>query len=75
MTNRASSEILAEFLRLTKAVPVVATQEEVEELRVLEEARVKSARDSKVSAEFREKKRREEELLAQARGDVAANAV
>lgn len=52
-------------------MPVEPTAEEREELRLLEEQRVRSARDAKVSAEVRARKRREEELLEQARGDVA----
>ncbi|GAB7349211.1 hypothetical protein MBLNU459_g8137t1 [Dothideomycetes sp. NU459] len=75
MTGRASSDILAEFLRVTNAEPVVPTPEETEQLRVHEEAMARSARESKISADVRENKRREAALLAQARGDVAANAV
>lgn len=74
MTNKSSSEILGEVLRLTKAVAVEATPEERETLEKLEEARAKSERDSLLSKEVRERKKREEELLAQARGDLGVAA-
>lgn len=72
MTHSSSAEILEAFKGLTKGMPVEPTAEEREELRLLEEQRVRSARDAKVSAEVRARKRREEELLEQARGDVAS---
>lgn len=72
MNHRSSAEILGEVLRLTKAEPVEATGEERELLGRLEEQRRRSERDSVLSREVRAKKRREEELLAQARGDLGA---
>ena len=48
--------------------------EERAELRSLEEQSVRSKRDSKRSLEVREARRREKELLEQARGDIAAQA-
>ena len=72
MKFRSNSEILQELLRITKAVPVVPTLEERDELRLLEEQSVRSERDRKSSLEARARVKREKELLEQARGDVAA---
>lgn len=72
MTNRTQENILSDLLAITKARQVEATDEEMETLRTLEEQRVRSARDSKIGLELRAKKKREEALLAQARGEVAS---
>ncbi|KAI5269039.1 hypothetical protein E4T47_07358 [Aureobasidium subglaciale] len=72
MTGRTPEHILTDFMKITSATQVEATQEELESLRSLEEQRVRSERDSKLSLEVREKKKREESLLAQARGDLAS---
>ncbi|KEQ69754.1 hypothetical protein M436DRAFT_55377 [Aureobasidium namibiae CBS 147.97] len=72
MTMRTPENILADLIRITNARQVEATQEELETLRSLEEQRLRSEKDSKLSLEVREKKKREEALLAQARGDVAS---
>ena len=72
MTNRTQENILADLVRITSARQVEATQEELETLRSLEEQRLRSQKDSKLRLEVREKKKREEALLAQARGDVAS---
>ncbi|KAI5197197.1 hypothetical protein E4T42_06769 [Aureobasidium subglaciale] len=72
MTGRTPEHILTDFMKITSARQVEATQEELESLRSLEEQRVRSERDSKLSLEVREKKKREESLLAQARGDLAS---
>lgn len=74
MTQKSSSEILGELLRKTKAVQVEATAEELELLTKLEESRLKSSRDSELSKEVRERKKREEDLLKQARGELDATA-
>ena len=74
MTHTTNSEILDAVVRLTKAYPVEPTVEERAELRSLEEQSVRSKRDSKRSLEVREARRREKELLEQARGDIAAQA-
>ena len=65
-------EILQDVIRLTKAFPVEPTPEEQEEMQLLEEQRVRSLRDSKLSQEVRARQKREQELLQQARGDVAS---
>ncbi|TKA32952.1 hypothetical protein B0A50_01178 [Salinomyces thailandicus] len=72
MKHRTDSEILQEVIRLTKAFPVEPTPEEQEEMRLLEEQRVRSTRDSKLSQEVRARQKREQELLEQARGDLAS---
>lgn len=72
MKNRTDEEILRDFMRVTKAQQVEATPDELEELRRLEEQRIRSERESKISLAVREKKKREEALLAQARGEVDA---
>ncbi|KAK5110968.1 hypothetical protein LTR85_000678 [Meristemomyces frigidus] len=74
MKHRTNSEILTELQRLTKAFPVEPTPEEREEIQMLEDHRVRSARDSKLSQEVRARQKREKELLEQARGDVASQA-
>lgn len=74
MKNRTADEILRDFMRVTNATPVEATAEERDQLQALEEARIRSLRDSKTSQEVRAKKKREEALLAQARGDIATQA-
>lgn len=73
MTHRTQQNILSDLIKITGAKTVEPTPEELDTLRGLEEQRVKGARDSKLSLEHREKKKREEEILAQARGDVAAS--
>ena len=74
MKHKTNAEILDEFVRVTKAYPVEPTVEDREELRVLEEQRVKGLRDSKLSQEVKARVKREKELLEQARGDLAAQA-
>lgn len=72
MKHRTNSDILEQLQMLTKGTPVEATAEDREEMQMLEEHRVKSARDSKLSQEVRARQKREKELLEQARGDVAS---
>lgn len=72
MKHRTNSEILAELVRVTRAYPVEATPAEQEELRLLEEQRLRSRRDSQLSQQVRARVKREQELLEQARGDVAS---
>ncbi|KAL1305212.1 hypothetical protein AAFC00_002130 [Neodothiora populina] len=74
MTNKSSAEIWREVARVTRAVQVEATPEEKETLEKLQEQRLKSERDSALSREVREAKKREQDLLAQARGDMSAAA-
>ena len=66
---------MQELQRITRAQQVEATAEELEEMQSLEEQRMKSARDSKLSQEVRARQKREKELLEQARGDIASQAV
>lgn len=73
MTNRLPGEILADLLRITKAVTVEATAEEREQLAELEEMRTRSEQDSRLGKELMAKRKREEALLAQARGEIAAD--
>ncbi|KAK5711121.1 hypothetical protein LTR15_012606 [Elasticomyces elasticus] len=74
MKHRTNSEILDELVRMTKAKIVEATAEEVEELRALEEQRVRGAKDSAKSLEVRARLKREKDLLEQARGEMAGQA-
>lgn len=74
MTNRVPEEILTDLLRITRATPVLPTAEEQEELQQLEQQRLRSEKDSKLSLSVQDKRKREEEILAQARGEVAADA-
>lgn len=73
MTNRLSPDILQEFTRVTNAYPVEPTPEEKEEMRMLEEQKVRSLRDRERSLEVRARIKREKELLEQARGDIGAS--
>ncbi|KAK0344323.1 hypothetical protein LTR91_011934 [Friedmanniomyces endolithicus] len=75
MKHRTNAEILEELVRMTKAQAVEATEAEREELRSLEEQRVKGAKDSAKSLEVRARVAREKQLLEQARGELAADAV
>lgn len=72
MTNRTPSEILSDLMRLTKATPVEPTPQEKEDLEMLEKMRQRTEVDSKLGLELRAKRKREEALLAQARGEVAS---
>ncbi|KAK1067717.1 hypothetical protein LTR74_006191 [Friedmanniomyces endolithicus] len=75
MKHRTNAEILEELVRMTKAQAVEATEAEREELRSLEEQRVKGAKDSAKSLEVRARVAREKQLLEQARGELAADAM
>lgn len=74
MKHRTNSEILNELIRVTGAYPIEPTPEDREEMRMLEEQRLRSQRDAKLSAEVRARAKRERELLEQARGDLAGQA-
>lgn len=71
MKHRSSAEILEEFVRRTNAFAVEATEQDKEDIRALENQRVRSTKDSALSQEVRAKVKREQELLEQARGDMA----
>ena len=74
MRHRPNSEILSELIRVTGAYPVEPTPEDREEMRLLEEQRVRSEQAAKLSAEVRARAKREKELMEQARGDLAGQA-
>lgn len=69
--HKRESEILEQLMALTKAVAVVATPEEEEQLQQLAEDDKKSELDAQRSAEVNERRRETAALLDQARGDVA----
>jgi large subunit ribosomal protein MRP49 len=72
MKHRLESEILDQLLKLTKARVVRATPEEQRQIQEMEEQNARSERDAAMMAEVRAKKKREEEILTQARGEVEA---
>lgn len=74
MKNRTNSEILAELQRVTEAYPVEPTPEDLEEMRQLEEQRIRSQADSKLAKQVKAKQLREKRMLEQARGEIAAQA-
>lgn len=74
MTNRTATEILRDLMSLTKAMPIEPTPQEREELENLDQMRQRSAEARALSLEVRAKRKREEALLAQARGEIAAQA-
>lgn len=71
LKHRREPEIMALLMATTKATPVHATAEEQAELEELEEQRERSERDTARSAEVNAKRKREAEVLAQARGELA----
>ena len=72
MKHRDQSQILAQLLAITKAVPVEPTEEESEQTRELEEQQRLREQDSKRSKAVNKRRKRTEAMLAQARGEVAA---
>jgi large subunit ribosomal protein MRP49 len=72
MKHRNESEILSKLLAVTKALPIEPTEEELEQIRDLEERKRLGEQDSKRSHALNEKRRRTEAMLAQARGELAA---
>jgi large subunit ribosomal protein MRP49 len=72
MKHKTESQILDELIRLTGAYTIEPTAAEKEELRSLEEQRIRSELDSKAAAERRAAAKREKELLEQAKGEIAA---
>ncbi|TKA69293.1 hypothetical protein B0A49_03114 [Cryomyces minteri] len=74
MKHRTDAEILTQFMEATKATVVEATPEELEEMRELEEQGARSQRDSARSMEVNKQRKREADMLAQARGYIAAQA-
>jgi large subunit ribosomal protein MRP49 len=72
MKHRHDSEILEQLLKLTKAKVVRPTAEEQREIQEMEEQNARSERDAVMMAEVNAKRKREEEILEQARGEVEA---
>ena len=70
MKHRQEDEGLAEFLDITRAEPIMATEEEQELARTLEERRRAAEVWARKSQAMREKKRREEAFLEKAREAV-----
>ena len=71
MKNKQASEIFTEFLEVTKAVEVGATDAELHQLKEIEEHQAKSDRDRTRSNALMEARRREQQLLAQAQQAIA----
>jgi len=72
MKNRTDSEILSQLMALTKAKAVAPTPEDLEEIRKLEEFKAKSDADKAVSLKERAREKQKADMLAQARGEGAA---
>jgi large subunit ribosomal protein MRP49 len=72
MKHRLDSEILDQLLKLTKAKVVRPTAEEQRQMQEMEEQNTKSEKDAAMMAEVNAKRKREEEILTQARGEVEA---
>ncbi|KAI9751924.1 MAG: hypothetical protein M4579_005835 [Chaenotheca gracillima] len=72
MKDKTDSAILASLMELTKAFPVNATPEELDELARLQERAIRTQADSARTAKWNAEKRKEKAVLAQARGEVAS---
>jgi len=68
MKNKVESEILQELMKLAGGTEVAPTEVELEEKRELEEAAERSQRDRERSLAVRRERKKEEEMLRQARG-------
>ncbi|KAF8863563.1 hypothetical protein BDZ45DRAFT_103833 [Acephala macrosclerotiorum] len=73
MKHKVDSEILDQLLKLTNAKVVQPTPEEAREIRDIEEQNVRSARDAASMEAENKKRKREEEILRQARGSLDTN--
>ncbi|KAI9844552.1 MAG: hypothetical protein M1837_005511 [Sclerophora amabilis] len=71
MKHKHESAILSQLIELTGAMPIAATPEEMEQLRDLKERGERAEEDSARMAEVNAQRKREEAILAQARGEVA----
>ncbi|QIW97277.1 hypothetical protein AMS68_002795 [Peltaster fructicola] len=69
MTGYTNTEILDALVKLTKATVVEPTPEDIAEAQMLEEDRIRSAREAKIGLAIRTRQKREKQLLEQARGD------
>lgn len=74
MKHKEESMILDELMKLTQARPVEPTRTELEEIQALEEQKARSRIDSERMAEINRKRKREEELMKQARGELGLDA-
>jgi large subunit ribosomal protein MRP49 len=72
MKHRSESEILTQLISITKAVPTHPSQDELDQMRELEQQRNLSEKDSQRSHAVNEKRRRRDAMLAQAQSGVAA---
>ena len=72
MKHRKVSEILTQLMEITKAREVQATAEEMRQIQQLKEQREKSEKEAEKRADAMVKKKREEAIIAQARGAVDA---
>jgi large subunit ribosomal protein MRP49 len=70
MKHKSEEDILAEFLEVSGAQVVNPTASEMDALRDLEEQRERSAKDSERSKKVRAQWKKEQEMLAAARGEV-----
>ncbi|KAH7356861.1 50S ribosomal protein-like protein Mrp49 [Rhexocercosporidium sp. MPI-PUGE-AT-0058] len=72
MKHRPESEILDQLLAITRARVVKPTAEETRQIQEIEDQNARSERDSVMMAEVNAKRKREEAILIQARGDPDA---
>ncbi|PQE21018.1 50S ribosomal Mrp49 protein [Rutstroemia sp. NJR-2017a WRK4] len=73
MKHRTDSEILSQLISLTNAKLVRATPEEQRQLKELAEHKARAEKDSALSAVLNERRRKEQAILTQARGEVASS--
>jgi large subunit ribosomal protein MRP49 len=71
MKHKSEDDILNEFLEVTGAATVDPKPDELESLRDLEEQKERSARDSERSMAVRTQWKKEQAMLAAARGELA----
>ncbi|KAH9220959.1 50S ribosomal protein-like protein Mrp49 [Leptodontidium sp. 2 PMI_412] len=72
MKHRPESEILDQLLAITRARVVKPTAEESRQIQEIEDQNARSERDSVMMAEVNAKRKREEAIMIQARGDPDA---
>jgi len=70
MKHKSDEQILKEFMNITGGKEVQPTQGELDTLKELEEFRERARKDSERSKAVREKWKREQEMLKQARGEL-----
>lgn len=71
MKHRHSTEILSQFMALTKAKALEPTAKDLELAQEVEERKMQTEKDSKQSALVNEARKKKEAMLAQARGEIA----